>query len=48
MRRNLKTVLDLGDIVGVTGGIRKTDRGEVSVTATSIQVSLQQAYSGLS
>ena len=30
--------LDIGDIVGVQGGIRRTDRGELSVTADSLQV----------
>ena len=36
--RDLKTYLDIGDIVGVHGGIRRTDKGELSVTATSVEV----------
>ena len=45
-RRNMKAVLDLGDILGVTGGIRRTDKGELSVTASSLQAShaLLQLY----
>lgn len=35
--RNLKALLDIGDIVGAEGGIRRTDRGELSVVATSIK-----------
>lgn len=36
--RGLKANLDIGDIVGVRGGMRRTDRGELSVTADSLQV----------
>ena len=36
----MKAVLDLGDIVGVTGGMRRTDKGELSVQATDIQVAV--------
>ena len=36
--RGLKSLLDIGDIVGVQGGIRRTDKGELSVVATSIEV----------
>ncbi|KAK9800766.1 hypothetical protein WJX73_009472 [Symbiochloris irregularis] len=36
--KNMKVVLDMGDIVGATGGIRRTDKGELSVTANSLQI----------
>lgn len=34
----LKSSVDVGDIVGVSGGIKRTDKGELSVVATSMQV----------
>lgn len=34
----MKTYLDIGDIVGAEGGIRRTDKGELSVVAKSLQV----------
>ena len=40
MRRDLKQVLDNGDIIGVQGGMKRTDKGELSVAAKSIHVSL--------
>jgi hypothetical protein len=36
--RGLKALLDIGDIVGAEGGIRRTDKGELSVVASSVQV----------
>ena len=39
--RSLKANLDIGDIVGVRGGIRRTDRGELRVTADTLEVCLQ-------
>ena len=38
LHRGLKANLDIGDIIGVQGGIRRTDRGELSVTADTLQV----------
>lgn len=35
---DLKKKLDIGDIVGAKGGMRKTDRGEVSVLVESIDI----------
>ena len=32
----LKKLIDVGDIVGVSGGIKKTERGELSVVANSM------------
>jgi lysyl-tRNA synthetase class 2 len=34
----LKNSLDIGDIVGAGGGIKRTDKGELSVTVTQLQV----------
>ena len=31
--------MDIGDIVGATGTIKRTEKGELSVVATGIQVS---------
>ena len=36
--RGIKTLLDIGDIVGVEGGIRRTDKGELSVVAETFKV----------
>ena len=36
--RGIKTLLDIGDIVGVEGGIRRTDKGELSVVADTFKV----------
>ncbi|KAI8105180.1 hypothetical protein M9435_000350 [Picochlorum sp. BPE23] len=33
-----KQLVDAGDIVGVTGGLRRTDKGELSVVVKSLQV----------
>lgn len=35
---DLKKLIDVGDIVGASGGMRKTDRGEISVLVDSLQV----------
>lgn len=35
---DLKKLIDVGDIVGASGGMRKTERGEVSVLVDSLQV----------
>ena len=35
----LKGLVDVGDIVGATGTIKRTEKGELSVVATGIQVS---------
>ena len=37
-RSDLKQLIDVGDFVGVSGDIKKTDRGEVSVAANRIQI----------
>ncbi|KAJ9534274.1 hypothetical protein QJQ45_007049 [Haematococcus lacustris] len=34
----MKATVDVGDIVGASGGIRRTDKGELSVVVTSLQV----------
>jgi hypothetical protein len=34
----LKNMVDAGDIVGVSGGIKRTDKGELSVVVKSLQV----------
>jgi lysyl-tRNA synthetase, class II len=34
----LKSIVDAGDFLGVRGGLRRTDRGELSVIAYSIEV----------
>lgn len=34
----LKSSIDVGDIVGSSGGIKRTERGELSVVSTSLQV----------
>ena len=36
--RHLKTLLDIGDIVGVTGPMKRTDKGELSIVAQELQV----------
>jgi aspartyl/asparaginyl-tRNA synthetase len=34
----LKSLVDAGDFLGVRGGLKRTERGELSVTAESIEV----------
>ena len=36
--RHMKTLLDIGDIVGVTGPMKRTDKGELSIVAQELQV----------
>lgn len=36
--KHLKTYLDIGDIVGVTGPMKRTDKGELSVVAQDLQI----------
>ncbi len=36
--RSLQSLLDNGDIVGVTGFMKRTDKGELSVAATQVQM----------
>ena len=36
--RHLKALLDTGDIVGVTGPMKRTDKGELSIVAQDFQV----------
>lgn len=36
--RHLKTFLDIGDIVGVSGPMKRTDKGELSVAVQDLQV----------
>ena len=38
LSRHLKTLMDIGDIVGVTGSMKRTDKGELSVVAQDLQV----------
>ena len=35
---DLKALVDAGDIVGAVGGLRRTEKGELSVVVTSLQV----------
>jgi len=37
----LKSIMDVGDIVGVEGGLKRTEKGELSVVATQLQVSMR-------
>ncbi len=37
-RSELKALVDVGDIVGVHGGIKRTDKGELSVVAARLTV----------
>jgi lysyl-tRNA synthetase class 2 len=34
----VKSIIDVGDIVGVMGGVKRTEKGELSITATELQV----------
>lgn len=34
----LKGSIDVGDFIGVSGGVKRTERGELSVVASSLQV----------
>lgn len=36
----LKSMVDVGDIVGASGGMKRTDKGELSVAAAELQVRL--------
>lgn len=36
--KRLKNLIDVGDIIGVTGGLRRTDKGELSVVAAKMEV----------
>lgn len=36
--KRLKNLIDVGDIIGVTGGLRRTDKGELSVVAHKMEV----------
>jgi lysyl-tRNA synthetase class 2 len=38
LRSELKGLVDMGDIVGCCGGIKRTDKGELSVVASWLQV----------
>ncbi|KAA6417056.1 MAG: lysyl-tRNA synthetase [Trebouxia sp. A1-2] len=52
--KHLKAFLDIGDIVGVTGPMKRTDKGELSVAAQDLQIltksllPLPDKYYGLS
>ncbi len=35
---SLKSLLDIGDIVGATGSVKRTEKGELSVVAGSLTV----------
>ena len=35
---DLKALVDVGDIVGVHGGVKRTDKGELSVVAARLSV----------
>jgi lysyl-tRNA synthetase class 2 len=37
----LKGLIDVGDIVGASGTLKRTEKGELSVLATGIQVCFQ-------
>ena len=36
--RNLKSLLDAGDIIGARGGMKRTEKGELSVNASQVQI----------
>ncbi|CAK0785539.1 hypothetical protein CVIRNUC_008749 [Coccomyxa viridis] len=36
--KSLKSLVDAGDIIGARGGIKRTDKGELSVTAAHVQI----------
>ena len=36
--RDLKALIDSGDIIGARGGIKRTDKGELSIVAASVQM----------
>ena len=36
--RHLKSLVDAGDIIGARGGMKRTDKGELSVTAARVQI----------
>ena len=38
LHSELKKMVDVGDFVGVTGGVKKTDRGEVSVVVKRLRI----------
>ena len=35
---DVKTLLDVGDIVGASGGVRRTEKGELSVATSNLRV----------
>lgn len=35
----IKAAVDVGDIVGVSGGLKRTDKGELSVMVSNVQAS---------
>lgn len=36
--RSLKGLIDAGDIVGARGGVKRTEKGELSLVAASVQI----------
>ena len=36
--RNLKALVDAGDIIGAAGAVKRTEKGELSVVAASVQI----------
>ena len=44
VNRHLKTLMDIGDIVGVKGPMKRTDKGELSIVAEDLQVCLDSTH----
>lgn len=42
----VKGLVDVGDIVGCAGGVKRTDKGELSVVAASLQVGGGRGHGG--
>ena len=38
MHRSLKALVDAGDIIGAAGSVKRTEKGELSVVAASVQI----------
>lgn len=36
--RSLKSLVDAGDIIGARGGVKRTDKGELSVNAAHVEI----------
>lgn len=43
---SIKSLADVGDIVGVVGSIKRTEKGELSVVAANIKVTGAKSWQG--